>query len=170
MWRCTPVETVFLAYIDRNDRARPTKTHMDPSYEMLTLLLAAAIQFSGLPAIHVSELPPIVRLPRSELNKTVCAAAPIRCAGLTAAFDTQRYRIVVDDKLDFKDPDDASFLVHEIVHVLQLKNTGSTGFTSCTAVLESERQAYAAQNDYLRKNDRPAHQGAMLRFSRCRPE
>ena len=143
---------------------------MDPSYEMLTMLLAAAIQFSGLPPIHVSELPPIIRLPRSELNKTVCAAAPVRCAGLTAAFDTQRYRIVVDDKLDFKDPDDASFLVHEIVHVLQFKNTGSTGFTSCTAVLESERQAYSAQNDYLRKNQRPAHQGGMLRFSRCRTE
>jgi hypothetical protein len=143
---------------------------MDPTYEMLTMLLASAIQFSGLPAMQVSDLPPIIRLPRSELNKTVCAAAPVRCAGLTAAFDTQHYRIVVDDKLNFQDPDDASFLVHELVHVLQLKNTGSSGFTSCPAVLESERQAYSAQNDYLRSNDRPAHQGAMLRFSRCRTE
>ena len=148
----------------------PTKAHMDPSYEVLTMLLAAAIQYSGLPAIQVSELPHIMRLPRSELNKTVCPAAPVRCAGLTAAFDTQRYRIVADDRLDFNDPDDASFLVHELVHVLQFWHTGSTGFTSCKAVLDSEGQAYAAQNDYLRQHHRPAHQGAMLRFSRCRTQ
>ncbi len=143
---------------------------MDPSYELLSTLLAAAIRFSGLPAIQVSELPPVILLPRSELNKTVCAAAPVRCAGLTAAFDTQRYRIVADDTLDFNDPDDASFLVHEFVHVLQFMNTGITGFTSCTAALESEGQAYAAQNDYLRQHARPAHQGTVLRFSRCRTQ
>lgn len=141
---------------------------MAPSHEILTMLLAAAIEFSALPAIDADELPPIILLPRSELNNTVCAAAPVRCAGLTAAFDTQRYRIVADDRLDFSDPDDASFLVHEFVHVLQFKDTGSTGFTSCTAVLESERQAYSAQNAYLRRHGRPAHQGSGLRFSRCR--
>lgn len=143
---------------------------MDIPYDLLTGLLAAAIQFSGLPAIPVADLPRVLLLPRSELNKTVCAAAPVRCAGLTAAFDTQRYLIVADDKLNFADPDDASFLVHEIVHVLQYKKDGITGFTSCTAVLESERQAYAAQNDYLREHGRPGQQGTMLRFSRCRPQ
>ena len=141
---------------------------MDLSHELLSTLLLAAIRFTGLPALQVSELPPVIMLPRSELNKTVCAAAPVRCAGLTAAFDTLGYRIVADDKLDFNDPDDASFLLHEMVHVLQFKNTGITGFTSCTAVLDSEEQAYSAQNDYLREHNRPAHQGAMLRFSRCR--
>jgi hypothetical protein len=141
---------------------------MDPSYELLSALLFAAIRLTGLPAIHVSELPPVILLPRNELNKTVCAAAPVRCAGLAAAFDTQAYRIVVDDKLDFSDPDDASFLLHEIVHVLQFKNAGITGFTSCTAVLDSEEQAYSAQNAYLREHNRPAYQGAMLRYSRCR--
>jgi hypothetical protein len=140
---------------------------MDPTYEILTQLLSVAIRFSGLPAIHVSELPPVVMLPRAELNKTVCSAAPVRCAGLIAAFDTQGYRIVADDKLDFSDPVDASFLVHEMVHVLQFKQTGSAGFTTCTAVLQSEEQAYAVQNHYLRQNDRPARQGSMLRFSRC---
>lgn len=164
------METAFLPYIEIKRQRLAEEIDMDPSHEMLTMLLAAAIKFSGLPAIHVSELPPVILLPRSELNKTVCAAAPVRCAGLTAAFDTQRYRIVVDDKLDFNDPADASFLVHEFVHVLQLKDTGSSGFTSCTAVLESERQAYSAQNDYLRQHSRPANQGGSLRFSRCRTQ
>ena len=140
---------------------------MDPTYEILTRLLSLAIQFSGLPSIHVSELPPVVLLSRDELNKTVCSSAPVRCAGLIAAFDTQRYRIVVDSKLDFTDPVDASFLLHEMVHVLQFKQTGATGFTTCAGVLESEEQAYSVQNQYLRQNNKPARQGSMLRFSRC---
>jgi len=143
---------------------------MDPSYELLTQLLAAAISLSGLPAIHVSELPPVVMLPRRVLNETVCSSAPVRCSGLIAAFDTQRYRIVVDEKLDFGDPDDDSFLVHELVHVLQFKQSGSVGFTSCNAILDSERQAYAAQDRYLREHGRQAQYGINLRFTHCPAE
>jgi hypothetical protein len=146
------------------------KDLMDPSHELLTQLLAAAIRLSGLPAIHVSELPPVIMLSRPALNETVCASAPVRCSGLIAAFDTQRYRIVIDEKLDFGDPDDDSFLLHELVHVLQFKQSGSTGFTSCAAVVESERQAYTAQDRYLRENGRPGHHGSKLRYSRCPPE
>lgn len=140
---------------------------MGPSYELLTQLLAAAIRLSGLPAIHVSELPPVIMLSRRVLNETVCSSAPVRCSGLIAAFDTQRYRIVVDEKLDFNDPDDDSFLVHELVHVLQFKQSGSVGFTSCAAIVRSEREAYAAQDLYLRENGRPGQYGMNLRFSRC---
>ena len=143
---------------------------MDPSYELLTQLLAAAIQLSGLPAIHVSELPPIVMLSRRVLNETVCSSAPVRCSGLIAAFDTQRYRIVVDEKLDFGDPDDDSFLVHEFVHVLQFKQSGSVGFTSCNAIVKSEREAYAAQDLYLREHGKLAQYGVNMRFTRCPPE
>lgn len=140
---------------------------MDTVSPMLGKLLAAAIHLSGLPAIPASELPPVHLLPRSELDKTVCPSAPMRCAGLTAAFDIQRYRILMDDKLHLNDDYDASFLVHEMVHVLQFRNGGSTGFTSCEAVVESERQAYAVQNAYLREHDQPGNEGAMLKFSPC---
>lgn len=143
---------------------------MPPSPDVLAMMLAAAVRLSGLPAIDINELPPVSQLPRNELNQEVCSSAPVRCAGLMAAFDTQHYRIVVDAKLDFNDPEDASFLVHEIVHVLQFKNLGSTAFTSCTAVLESEEHAYAAQNAYLKEKDLAARYGGMLRFSRCRPQ
>jgi hypothetical protein len=140
---------------------------MDPIAPLLSKLLAAAVHLSGLPAIPVNALPPIVMLTRGELNQTVCPSAPMRCAGLTAAFDTQRYRIVMDNRLDLNEPYDASFLVHEMVHVLQFMNSGSVGFTSCEAVIESERQAYSVQNAYLRENDKPGSEGAMLRFSHC---
>lgn len=140
---------------------------MDPSYELLIRLLASAIEFSGLPAIHVSELPPVIVMPREELNRTVCATEPVRCTGLMAAFDTERYRILVDSRLDLNQAGDNSFLVHEIVHVLQLKQAGSRRFTSCRAVISSEREAYEVQNRYLMQNSIPGMHGSMLRFARC---
>lgn len=143
---------------------------MDPSYELLIQLLAAAVQFSGLPPIHVSELPPVIVMPREELNRTVCAAQPVRCTGLMAALDTNGYRILVDDRLDLNDPTDNSFLVHEMVHVLQMKHSGSSRFTSCRSVIASEREAYDVQNRYLVQNRRPGEQGAMLRYARCPEE
>lgn len=143
---------------------------MDTVSPLLSSLLTAAIHFSGLPGIPASELPPIMMLPRVELNDTVCPSAPLRCAGLTAAFDTRRYRIVVDDKLDLHDAYGASFLVHEMVHVLQFRHGGRAGFASCEAVFESERQAYAVQNAYLRAHGLPASEGAMLKYSHCPTE
>lgn len=140
---------------------------LSPSYELLTLLLAAAIRLSDLPGIHVSELPPVIPMPREELNRTVCAAAPARCMALVAAFDTREYRIIVDAALDLKEPLDNSFLLHEIVHVLQLKQSGTKQFTSCSAVVASEQQAYNAQNKYLREHGVVTQYGTSLRFTRC---
>lgn len=140
---------------------------MDTASPLLSQLLAAAIHLSGLPAIPASELPPVLLLPRSELDRTVCPSAPMRCAGLTAAFDTQRYRILMDDRLQLNDDYDASFLVHEMVHVLQFRHGGGIGFTSCEAIVESERQAYAVQNAYLREHDHPGNEGALLKFPHC---
>lgn len=143
---------------------------MYPSYEVLVRLLAAAIEFSGLPPIHVSELPPVIAVSREDLTKNVCAANPGRCMSLVAAFDTKGYRILISDALDLNDPSDNSFLVHEMVHVLQLKQTGTEKFTSCRAVVASEHEAYGAQNRYLVANGRVGLQGSSLRFMRCPDE
>jgi hypothetical protein len=143
---------------------------MYPSYELLTTLLAAAVQFSGLPAIHVSELPPVVVMSREELSEMVCAKRPGRCISLMAAFDTNSYRILVSNSLDLNDQRDNSFLVHEIVHVLQFKHAGTRKFTSCRAVVSSEHQAYAAQNRYLMANGRVGQEGSTLRYVRCPEE
>ncbi|MGN6702312.1 MAG: hypothetical protein ACTHKB_05025 [Burkholderiaceae bacterium] len=140
---------------------------MGPSSEILAQLLAAAVRLSGLPGIDPADLPPIVPMERNELNQAVCSSAPVRCSGLVAAFDTLRYRIVVDSRLDFASPQDNSYVVHEIVHVLQFKQSGSKRFTSCHAVVDSEKQAYAAQNRYLIEHDLPGEEGFTLKFAHC---
>lgn len=143
---------------------------MYPSYELLIRLLAAAIEFSGLPGLHVSELPPVVVMSLDDLTRNVCANNPQRCTSLVAAFDTNGYRILVRDTLDLEDPGDNSFLVHEMVHVLQLRKAGIKSFTSCREIVASEHQAYTVQNRYLNANGRIGQQGASLRFVRCPEE
>jgi hypothetical protein len=142
---------------------------MPLSIELLGQLLAAAIQFSGLPPIDVSELPPVLVVSNSEMAHMVCPTAPARCAALVAAFDTMRYRIVVRDSIDLDQPADNSFLVHEIVHVLQYKRDGNGRFTSCEAVVASEREAYDAQNRYIKSYGLRWQEGTMLRLVKCPP-
>ena len=69
---------------------------------------------------------------------------------MAAVFDSEKYRILILSTLDLKDPEDNSFLVHELVHVLQFKQQGDAGFDSCQRVVASERAAYAVvQTSYL---------------------
>lgn len=58
--------------------------------------------------------------------------------------------ILVDAKVDFQDPVDLSFFVHELVHSRQMEAPEST---ACVGVLEAE--AYAIQAAFLRKQARP---------------
>lgn len=143
---------------------------MNPSPELLARLLAAAVKFSGLPAIGADDMPPVLMLSNREFVETVCASAPGRCISLVAAFDTQRYRIVVRDSLDLDQPSANSFIVHELVHVLQYKRDGQGRFTSCEAVLVSEREAYDAQNLYLQAHNVHGREGTSLRYMRCPPK
>ncbi|KRB70564.1 hypothetical protein [Noviherbaspirillum sp. Root189] len=136
---------------------------------LLGRLLAAAVQFSGLPAIDVSDLPPIDVIDTGAFLKAVCPQKPARCVPMMAAFDTQHYRIVIRDSLNMDDPSHNSFLVHEMVHVLQYKRDGSTRFMSCEAVIESERQAFNAQNLYMESNGLLQREGSMLRYMKCPP-
>lgn len=140
------------------------------STELLSRLLAAAIQFSGLPAIGVDALPPVEVLDRDAFYAQVCPSRPARCTAIMAAFDTQRYRILIRDSLDLERPAENSFLVHELVHVLQYKKDGSTRFMSCEAVLESERGAFDAQNLYMAANGVMQKAGFGLRYMHCPPK
>ena len=143
---------------------------MYPSIELLSTLLAAAIQYSGLPAIPVDAMPPVTLLSKSDFMSTVCPENPDRCASMVAAFDTLRYRIVIHDDINLNSVAGKSFLLHELVHVLQYKKDGVERFTSCEAVLDSEREAFAAQNRYLEANDVIWRAGTHLRYMRCPPE
>jgi hypothetical protein len=142
---------------------------MSLSTELLGSLLAAAVQFSGLPAIGVHDLPPVDIVSTDQFYKMVCPAKPARCIAMVAAFDTQRYRIVIRDSLNLDDPAENSFLVHELVHVLQYKKDGSTRFMSCEAVINSEREAFDAQNLYMKSYGLLRREGGALRYMQCPP-
>jgi hypothetical protein len=65
---------------------------------------------------------------------------------------------------------DNSFIVHELVHVLQFKKFGHDHFNSCRKVLDSEQQAYYVQNNYLGEEGIDWREGFLLRFMKCPPE
>jgi hypothetical protein len=140
---------------------------MDAS--LIAYLLAAAIRLTGLPAVPVEELPPFVALPDMELERQVCPNAGNGCRGIAAYFDSLHYRILYRDSLDLEQPLDHSYLLHEIVHVLQHRQQGNAMYADCYALLQTERQAYRAQNIYLRANDQLAYVGGMLHQASCTP-
>ena len=140
---------------------------MTLSAELLARLLAAAIRYSALPPIGIAELPPIEQLSAQALAEKVCPDAPERCTTMAALFDTERYRIYLRDSLDPDNPMDNSFIVHELVHVLQYKKHGPEYFDDCPNRIASERQAYYVQNNYLGEAGVDWREGYLVRFMRC---
>ena len=138
---------------------------MDSS--LIAFLLAVAVRATGLPAVPESELPPFVPLAPQELERQICPDAGNGCKGIAAYFDALHYRILYRDTLDLDEPLDHSYLLHEIVHVLQHRQVGNAMYADCWAMLQSEGQAYRVQNNYLRANDQLAYVGGMLRTASC---
>jgi hypothetical protein len=143
---------------------------MTVTAELMARFLAAAVRFSGLPAIDLAELPPIEPVTAAVLAGKVCPDAPDRCNSVAALFDTERYRIYLRDSLNPSDPMDNSFIVHELVHVLQFRKFGHEHFNTCRKVLDSEQQAYYVQNNYLGEEGIDWREGFLLRFMKCPPE
>lgn len=143
---------------------------MTVSQSILNALLAATIELSGLPGIDVTELPVVVWASEAELAALACPDQPDGCRSMAALFDTERYRILLRTSLDLGVPLDSSFLVHELVHVLQFKRFGHARFMRCEDLLSSEREAYDVQNSYLRRQGIFWREGEMLRYTRCPPE
>lgn len=140
---------------------------MTLSAELLARLLAAAIRYSALPPIDIAELPPIEQLSAPALAAKVCPDEPERCTTMAALFDTERYRIYLRDSLDLDNPMDNSFIVHEMVHVLQYRKHGPEYFEDCPNRIASERQAYYVQNNYLGEEGVDWREGYLVRFMRC---
>ena len=143
---------------------------MNITTELIAYLLTAAIKFSGLPPIEASSLPPFEEVTGEQLAQQMCPESPERCRSVAALFDTENYRIYLRNTLDMDSPMDNSFLVHEMVHVLQFKRYGDDYFSSCRKVVESEHQAYRAQNNYLGSEGIDWREGFLLRFMNCPPE
>lgn len=135
--------------------------------DLLAYLLVAAVKLSGLPAIPVSTLPPIRMVPAESISDKVCSNEKSRCANLVAVFDTADYVILVRDSLDMEAALDNSFLLHEIVHVLQFKARGADIFKDCTTSIRTENEAYRAQNAYLQSEGQFSRFGEGLRFIAC---
>lgn len=138
--------------------------------ELLADLLAAAIRISQLPGVPVADLPPVIPVTAQTLVDKVCPTQPERCRNMAALFDTEAYEIYVRKPVDPRNPITLSFLVHEMVHVLQFRQGGHARFETCQAVLDSEQQAYKVQNVFLNENGSDWREGFSLRFMTCPPE
>ena len=143
---------------------------MNLSAELLARLLTTAIRYSTLPAIDPSELPPIEQVSATALADRVCPESPERCTTIAALFDAEGYRIYLRDSLNLDDPMDNSFIVHELVHVLQYKKYGGDYFDDCQRRIASERQAYFVQNNYLGEEGIDWREGFLVNFMKCPPE
>lgn len=136
-------------------------------YELLAYLLAAAVKLSGLPGIPVEHLPPVHVMSAELLSKQVCPDDPGGCTNLVAVFETNDYEILVRDSLDLENAMDNSFLLHELVHVLQYKANGEAIFKDCPTSMRTESEAYKAQNAYLKREGQFARFGEVLSFTSC---
>ncbi len=143
---------------------------MNVGAELLARLLAAAIRYSGLPAVDLADLPPIEPVSATVLSEKVCPDSPERCTTVAALFDTENYRIYLRDTLKVDEPMDNSFIVHELVHVLQFRKFGDANFGSCRKRIASEQQASYGQNNYLGEEGIDWREGFLVRFMRCPDE
>jgi hypothetical protein len=137
--------------------------------ELLASLLATAIRYSVLPAVDITELPPIEQISAQAMSEKVCPETPERCTTMAALFDTEGYRIYLRDSLNPEDPMDNGFIVHELVHVLQYKKHGAEYFDDCMNRIASERQAYFVQNNYLGEQGIDWREGFLVNFMKCPP-
>lgn len=134
---------------------------------LIAFLLEMAVKLSGLPPVPLEQLPPLQALDPQALQERACPGARGDCRGLVALFDSRSYRILYLDTLDLDSAEDNSFLLHEIVHVLQYRREGDAMYRDCSALLRTEGQAYGVQNAYLRREGRLLRVGGMLRHSTC---
>lgn len=134
---------------------------------LIAFLLDMAVKFSGLPPIPVETLPPFEPVSRAEMQRLVCPEDAPGCGAIVALFDTDHYRILYLNQLDLDNPTDNSFLMHELVHVLQYHQKGEAIYADCTTTLGTEAAAYRAQNAYLRREGQLMRVGEVLRFTTC---
>lgn len=136
-------------------------------FQLLADLVAVAAALSGYPVIAVDSLPRIEILAPLEFKLAVCPDNPDECNGIAAYFDEDGQAIRLVDTLDLQSPQGRSFLVHELVHVLQYHARGRIAEAGCAGNLRSEQEAYRVQNAYLRQSGRHEQYGGPIMFMRC---
>jgi len=137
------------------------------SADLIAYLLPLAAKLSGYPAVPLQDLPPIRQMPPAQISREICPEDASHCQGMVAIFDTDRYQILIRDNLDLDNPSDNSFLLHELVHVLQYKARGEEIFVDCPATMKTETEAYRVQNRYLGMEGQFMRVGDALAFMTC---
>ena len=135
--------------------------------DLIAYLLPLAAKLSGYPVIPAQDLPLIRQLPVAEISREICPDDAKGCEGMVAIFDTDRYQILIRDSLDLENPSDNSFLLHELVHVLQYKAGGDSIFADCPTTMKTETEAYRVQNVYLGMEGQFMRVGDALAFMTC---
>lgn len=145
-----------------------------PDFQMLAELVAVAAALSGYPPIPAAALPPIQILAPAEFNNAVCPDNPDECSGIAAHFDEDGPRIRLVARLNLAHPLGRSFLVHELVHVLQYHqrrgNITVAAAPGCLESLRAEQEAYAVQNEYLSWAGQSMRFGGAIMAMRCREQ
>ena len=108
--------------------------------DLLAELLSVAAALSGYEPIPVSALPPVEVVEPANLANEACPMEAGRCGGIVAYFDTDRRRILLSTRLDLDNVGDNSFVVHELVHVLEQHYNGGKAFVGCEANLRSDKK------------------------------
>jgi hypothetical protein len=105
-------------------------------------LLGTAIVLGGF-NVH-PQVPPVTVVPQAELANRACGQpCPVRGAYIAGE------GIYLIDTLKIDDPADRSVLLHELVHYLQDVSGRYAQLSPCDSYAAREREAYAAQDDYL---------------------
>lgn len=138
--------------------------------DLLNYFFTKAAKYSQITNYQFEQIPPIFRISKNELMKTVCPENPSECERLAAVFDDIGFRILIRDDFEitqnFK-AFDYSFVIHEIVHSLQYLQNGPEIFNGCEAIYNSEKQAYQAQDNYLKDEGDFFRAGIALNYFYC---
>jgi hypothetical protein len=137
---------------------------------LVAQLLIAAVRLTGLPTLSDADLPPVLAMSKEAITQEMCPLRPAGCDTLVALFEPGKYRVIYRNTLDFSKPFDRSFVLHELVHVLQFKAKGASIFASCKAYVGAEREAYLTQDRFLAENGVEIRVKGALRFMHCPEE
>jgi hypothetical protein len=133
---------------------------------MVSLMIAAS-RLSGLPAIPAEQMAAVKSISQEEIITMQCPSEPDECSGMVAFFDIPKNTIFLKNTLDLDSTRDLSFLLHEMVHVLQYKKFGDSIFSDCDNTVRSEKLAYAVQNKFLLNNGLFDRFGDSLAYMTC---
>lgn len=111
--------------------------------------------------------PHVHTVTQAELASRLCPRSAADCEGIMAAYEAHSGTILLRDFLDMRRAPDRSFLVHELVHVLQHQREGEGFQARCSEVVKSEREAYQLQNRYLSAMGQPQRVGQMMALMAC---